>query len=80
MDTLSIVIKTLGNIGIDVGDNLNPDTDLREYVDTSVLLISFIVELEEALNIEFPDVMLLSDNLSSLSNFCKTIEGLVDEK
>ena len=80
MDTLSIVIKTLGNIGIDVGDNLNPDTDLREYIDTSVLLISFIVELEEALNIEFPDVMLLSDNLSSLSNFCKTIEGLVDEK
>lgn len=80
MDILPIIKKALENVGIDIGNDLNLDTDLREYVNSSVLFISFIVEIEEMLHIEFPDELLLTDTLSSLGNLCKIVKELVDQK
>ena len=80
MDVLPIIKKALENVGIDIGNDLNLDTDLREYVNSSVLFISFIVEIEEMLHIEFPDELLLTDTLSSLGNLCKIVKELVDQK
>lgn len=77
MNVLSNIVKALENVGIDIGDNLN--IDLREYINSSVLFISFIVELEEMLQIEFPDELLLTDTLSSLDNFCKIVEELIEQ-
>lgn len=80
MNVLSSIIKALENVGIDIGDNPDLNTDLRDYINASVIFISFIVELEDSLQIEFPDELLLTDILSSLGSFCKIVEELVGQK
>ena len=50
--------------------------DLTEYILDSIQFISFIVELERELNIEFPDELLLYDNIRSLNGFISLIENL----
>lgn len=80
MNILSSIIKALNNVGIDFEDNPDLDTDLREYISSSVIFISFIVELEDILQIEFPDELLLSDTLSSLGNLCTIVEELLRQK
>ena len=64
------IIPILSNIGILIDEQMETfDVDLTEYILDSIQFISFIVELERELNIEFPDELLLYDNIRSLNGF-----------
>ncbi|MBS5733276.1 MAG: acyl carrier protein [Clostridiales bacterium] len=71
------IIPILSNIGILIDDQMETfDVDLTEYILDSIQFVSFIVELERELNIEFPDELLLYDNIRSLNGFISLIEHL----
>ena len=53
------------------------EIDLREYIIDSIQFISFIVEIEKELNMEFPDEGLLYDNIASLNGFATIIESII---
>lgn len=56
---------------------IEEDLDLREYVTDSLQYMSFIVEIERELKIEFPDEVLLFDNIASLNGFSTIIESVL---
>lgn len=71
------IIPILSNIGILIDEQMETfDVDLTEYILDSIQFISFIVELERELNIEFPDELLLYENIRSLNGFISLIENL----
>lgn len=53
------------------------DIDLRDYITDSIQFISFIVEIEKELNMEFPDEFLLFDKIASLNGFSNIIESII---
>jgi acyl carrier protein len=59
-------------------EHLDKDLDLREYIADSVQFMSFIVEIENQLNVEIPDEVLVYDNLASLNGLAAVIESIVD--
>ena len=70
-------VPILSNIGILIDEQKETiDVDLTEYILDSIQFISFIVELERELNIEFPDELLLYENIRSLNGFISLIENL----
>lgn len=56
---------------------IQEDIDLREYITESIQFISFIVEIEKQLNIEFPDEFLMFDKIASLNGFTNIIESVI---
>lgn len=68
------VLESLNKAGVDLTKVEVEDIDLREYLEDSFLFISFVVELEEALNIELPAEMLVYDEFSSLNEVCQRLE------
>ena len=73
----SDIITVFQNMGIMVSmESESEDVDLTEYILDSMQFISFIVELERELNIEFPDEFLLYENIRSLNGFINLISNL----
>lgn len=66
------VYETLLEAGIMI-DSIEEDFDLQDFIQDSIQFISFIVSLEEKLNIEIPDEMLTFDEVVSFNNFCQRI-------
>lgn len=58
-------------------EKIEDDVDLREYITDSIQFISFIVEIERELNMEFPDEFLLFDKIASLNGFSNIIESVL---
>ena len=56
---------------------IGDDIGLREYIADSLQFISFIVEIENSLNIEFPDEILLFDKIASLNGFSNAIKSIL---
>jgi acyl carrier protein len=54
------------------------DIDLREYIADSIQFISLIVELEKELDIEFPDEVLVFNNIASLNGFTTIVRSILD--
>lgn len=80
MDLKDKIIEILDVNGIFIdNENLVYDIDLREYITDSIQFISFIVELEKLLDMEFPDEMILYDNLASLNGFSNIIEKYLSD-
>lgn len=78
MDFKSKILEILDSNGIYIDvENIENDIDLREYVTDSIQFISFIVEIEKQLEIEFPDEVLLYDKISSLNGFVNIIDAVV---
>ncbi len=85
-----IILEVLNEIGIyiDVSspfllkDDIesNTDMDLRNYIDDSLMFISFIVELEKKFGIEFPDELLMIDTLASLSGFAYLLVDMINDR
>ena len=85
-----IILKTLSEMGIsiDVPDSspdkveTSPpqDIDIRDYIADSIMFISFVIELEKKLEIEFPDELLLIDTLSSLSGFTYLLAEIINKR
>lgn len=69
------VLECMRNLGIyvdDAGDNLL----IGDYIEDSVMFISFIVELEQTFDVQIPDDYLNPGKLSTLDEVCRLIQGL----
>ena len=68
-DVKEKMLMALDEIGIIV-DSTQEDFDLQEYIIDSLSFISFIVNLEQQLDIEIPDDMLLITKMHSFAAYC----------
>ena len=74
------VLHCLENIGIDVSElvaNTTTDVNLLEYINESITYITFIVELEEKLNLQIPDEFLQIEKLTSLNGFLEMLDSII---
>jgi len=79
MDKLLIrdnIIQALAKVFIFVDSTENEDVDLETYIEDSIQFMSFIVELEQIFNIEFPPELLLFDNFKTINNISLIIEEM----
>lgn len=72
-----IILSSLEELGICV-DRTETDIDINEYGMDSFVYISLIVELEEKLDMLFPDSLLTFDNFSSINGFANLVDGLIN--
>lgn len=72
------ILCILDEIGISLSLH-EDDIDLRDYIVDSIQFISFIITIEEKLEIEFPDELLLYDNLISLNSFCTMLSEVLNK-
>ncbi|MFR1517952.1 MAG: phosphopantetheine-binding protein [Clostridia bacterium] len=70
------IIQALAKVFIFVDSAENEDVDLETYIDDSIQFMSFIVELEQIFNIEFPPELLLFDNFKTINNISLIIEEM----
>ena len=86
-----IIIETFIEMGIYINASIDSnevensnimsgDIDLRSYISDSIMFISFIIELEKKLQIEFPDELLLVDSFSSLNGFSYLLMEMLNER
>lgn len=72
-----IVIEILKEIGITLYvEDFSQDFDLREYIVDSLQFVTFIVALEDRLNITVPDDLLIYDTISSSEALISLLERL----
>ncbi len=76
-ETKNKIYKILDDLGIII-EQKEEDFDLREYIQDSIQFISFIVNLEQELEIEIPDDMLLIESISSFNSFSNRIYDLLN--
>lgn len=76
-----IVIDCLENMGviIDINQLNDQDINLTDLNIDSLAFVSFIVDLEETLNIIIPEEYLTLDVFKSLKGFIYLVESLVSE-
>lgn len=60
------------NIGVIV-DDLQETTDIIKYIDDSISFISFVIEIEEAFNIQIPDEDLEVNNFRTLHHILNLV-------
>lgn len=72
------VILELQKLGIFL-DSIE-DVNLNDYIDDSLQFISFIVQVEQAFDIVFPDEELLLNSLYSLDGFCELIKEIREKR
>lgn len=70
------IIQALAKVFIFVDSTENEDVDLETYIEDSIQFMSFIVELEQIFNIEFPPELLLFDNFKTINNISLIIEEM----
>jgi len=75
---LSGIFHAIEKVGIVGASGTETDVDLCEFIEDSITFITFIVELENEFQIEFPDDLLLLETISSLYGLCEIIESLVN--
>lgn len=71
------VIQCFQNVGVFL-DSSQQDISINEYDLDSIAYISFIVEIEKALQIEVPDTYLQYDNFTSLNGFVNILCELIN--
>ena len=70
------IIQALAKVFIFVDSTENEDVDLETYIEDSIQFMSFIVELEQIFNIEFPPELLLIENFKTINNISLIIEEM----
>ncbi len=70
------IIQALAKVFIFVDSTENEDVDLETYIEDSIQFMSFIVELEQIFNIEFPPELLLFENFKTINNISLIIEEM----
>lgn len=73
------ILAVLQSIGVMV-DESDMNEPLNILIQDSITYVSFIVELEKAINIELPDEFLASATFNDLNNLVAAINLLIDEK
>ena len=76
MDIKLNIIQIMDSIGIYI-EPTDDDIDLTEYILDSMQFITFIVELENAFEINYPDDMLIYDCLKSINSFAIKIDEII---
>lgn len=75
-----IVIELLKEIGITLYlEDFQEDFNLQDYLVDSIQFVSFIVMLENRLNITFPEDLLTYDTISSSEAFLDLLGRLTSE-
>ncbi len=74
------VIEVLNELGIETGDIGENDADLTEFITESIMFISFIVELEDKLEIEIPEELLNVNSIKSFNSFSAILEEFLNNK
>lgn len=80
--TLSEVKSAIYDVLLELGimiDSINEDFDLRDSIQDSIQFISFIVALEQKLEIEIHDELLQFDAIASFNNFSSNIYNILNE-
>ena len=75
-EIIKYINEAMCNVGCMPPDNIEEDYELIEYIADSLQFISFVVELETALHIEFPDELLNGEILQSRNGFAEMLESL----
>lgn len=73
------VTQCLANVGVFVDASLKEDLFIVDYIEDSIVFISFIVELEEMFNFEMPDEYLVTGELETLDDFCNIINTILNK-
>ena len=68
------IVDCLSNVGIEVGK----EDDIQEYLQDSLVFVSFIVELEETFQIEFDDEFFEDEYFASVSSLAVIIEQFLN--
>lgn len=71
-----LVIEVLEEIGIFLPEK-DEDFSLEDYIEDSFQFITFIANLEERLELEFPIELINFENLKSFNGFCNCIEVMI---
>lgn len=72
-------ITCLNSVGVELTYN-DEDFELNELEMDSIQFISFIVELENCFSIEFPDELLVAENMTSFYALINIIDELQKNK
>lgn len=78
MEFINEIIILLHEEGFEI-DYSGTDLDLRDYISDSIQFISFIVDIENKFEIEFPDEYLLYNSISSLHSFSEIVKNCKQE-
>ncbi len=81
LELRNIIIDTLCNVGVYIEEeitNNDKDINITDYLNSSLMFIAFIVDLEDRFGIEFPDDLLTADTLSSLNGFVSLVQLLIN--
>lgn len=70
------IIQCFINLGIMMDEDIEENPSLSEYLESSLVFVSFIVELEQFFQIEIPDDYLVEGRLSSFADVEIMLEEL----
>lgn len=73
----SLIVSILEDMGFVLLDD-DMDFDIRDYISDSIQFVEFIVNIEEALQIELDDEFLDYELLASLKAFTNKIQSFID--
>lgn len=80
MDMRDGIIQCFQNLGILIDPESEANPSLSEYLDSSMVFVSFIVELEQYFDIEISDEYLIEGRLSSYADVELMLEELISKK
>ena len=81
MNTKEVILSIIQEMGNSIDDlDPNENIDLQLYIIDSMQFIGFIISVEERFNIEFPDEMMLMENIKSLDDFAGIVDFCIEEK
>lgn len=69
------IVQVLEEMGILVEKD-EMDVNLQEFIVDSIQFITFIVNVEEKLNLTFPDEYLNYDSIETLAKFCDILQNI----
>ena len=72
------IILALSKVFIFIDYGENEDINLETYIEDSIQFMSFVVELEQIFDIEFPEELLLFENFKTLSSISLIIKELLE--
>ena len=69
------IISALEESGVLI-DGSNEEANINQYFDDSIQFMTFLVNLENIFEIEFPNELLVFENFDNINNICEMIQEL----
>lgn len=70
------VLTCLKNIGVMVDESEGDNLNVQDYIEDSIMFITFIIELENHFDIEIADEYLLPEKVNNLQNLVELVNEL----